>query len=1090
MRLLFLAICCLPCWGYGQQLSGRTGALSPEEELAGFKLPEGFVIELVASERDGVVKPIDLAFDDAGRLWTQTARMYPLDPVTDIQWEQLLELMNDREKQESHPAFRRVLDLYQGKTKGDDKILVISGLYGEEKREVAVWADGLANPMSILPYKNGAYVAQGSELFFLDDTNQDGLADKRLPLLTGFGFTDSHTMTHLLTRGPGGWIYFSHGALNKGEVSSLTGNARQNVDYSKIGRFSLDAARLELVTAGLNNIWGLQLRGKGQWYGSEANDLGYSVAPMDPGTSFPGIGNERLRPYQPFMPALHEFRVGGTGLSGLAFAEDASGSFPAEWKDVAFLANPITSTINAVRIVRHADGSVSAEHLPDLLTSKDDWFRPVNLKFGPDGCLYIADWYNKIISHNEVPTSHPERDKTHGRIWRIRHVSQAPRPIPNLYEAKARQLITSLQSPSLWEKRAAWHQLAEREVKPATVGSLQDLLADNSRDEITRIHALWSLEALNGYDAALWRSLLEPGTAADRQGEDPDRKGGTPDLKSEVTDRQEGTSVQQRRTPDQQGGTPERSGKAPDPREGAADDLRREAIRSLASFQLSPAEIAELLKGPAEDPNPMIRSQVLRTIAEIDSANEDLLAILVRACRPELPGKGLGGPYERRFERYLARKALEQYPEALEAFLKNVPAGIPVENILWAVQSLPQKQKEAAFLEFWPQAQLRTIDESTFVSIAGMLGNQAIYDAVRPLMEAPGNAADIVRFAIANQSQVQSPEMASLLQQPVSNLLQENDPEGIKLALDAANRFKIDLPAETVAALFAGQPSEQTTELIINALEARPGANEAVFSRIVKDDQFSFALRSTALHHLAKANQQSAFSVLKSWLPGLDTTQAGKLAETLSGSPQGAALLVSVYEKKLLPARAFSLSTAERIREAQPESSGATRLLAYVKEQQSARRQQVHSKMERFLAIATNNKGNPVKGAALFQTCLMCHQVGSQGVNLGPALDGSANRDSEALLTAILSPDAAVESGYAAYRITKKDGTSYQGLLVEKNDRGATIAFMGGSTVFIQAAEIKSQGFLPGRSFMPKGLIESYSDEQVADLLAYIRSLK
>ena len=103
--------------------SVRTRIYTPEEELAGFKVPEGFVIELVASERDSVVNPIDLTFDDAGRLWTQTARMYPLDPVADIQWDDLLRLMDDQEAQKKHPNFKRVLDLYQGKTKGITKSL-------------------------------------------------------------------------------------------------------------------------------------------------------------------------------------------------------------------------------------------------------------------------------------------------------------------------------------------------------------------------------------------------------------------------------------------------------------------------------------------------------------------------------------------------------------------------------------------------------------------------------------------------------------------------------------------------------------------------------------------------------------------------------------------------------------------------------------------------------------------------------------------------------------------------------------------------------------------------------------------------------
>src|SRR5690606_22233660 len=140
-----------------------------------------------------------------------------------------------------------------------------------------------------------------------------------------------------------------------------------------------------------------------------------SVVPLEAGAAFPGIGNEKFRAYQPFYPPVHNFQVGGTGLSGLAFSEDDTGGFPEQWKNVGFLANPITNSINGVRIVQKEDGTIVSEKVVDLLVSDDDWFRPVNITFGPDGCLYIADWYNKIVSHNEVPTSHPDRDKKHGR---------------------------------------------------------------------------------------------------------------------------------------------------------------------------------------------------------------------------------------------------------------------------------------------------------------------------------------------------------------------------------------------------------------------------------------------------------------------------------------------------------------------------------------------------------------------------------------------------------------------------------------------------------------------------------------------------
>ena len=127
-------------------------------------------------------------------------------------------------------------------------------------------------------------------------------------------------------------------------------------------------------------------------------------------------------------PPLAPAQMGGTGLSGLALADDRATPFKKEIDSapatkIFFLANPITSVINVVRATPDGPRYRYAK-APDFLTTDDRWFRPVAMAFGPDGALYIVDWYNKIISHNEVPRTHPDRDKARGRIWRVRHRAQ------------------------------------------------------------------------------------------------------------------------------------------------------------------------------------------------------------------------------------------------------------------------------------------------------------------------------------------------------------------------------------------------------------------------------------------------------------------------------------------------------------------------------------------------------------------------------------------------------------------------------------------------------------------------------------------
>src|SRR3546814_375646 len=148
LTLLFLAnLFALPL--RAQSLSNREQVKTAQEELTGFTLPDGFIIELVASEKDGIANPIDLTFDDAGRLWTQTAMMYPLDSWAAIQWEDMPGFtMDDEAKKKSNAE--RILDLYQGKAKGIDKIIILSNLYNGGPVQTTVWADGLDIQQRIL----------------------------------------------------------------------------------------------------------------------------------------------------------------------------------------------------------------------------------------------------------------------------------------------------------------------------------------------------------------------------------------------------------------------------------------------------------------------------------------------------------------------------------------------------------------------------------------------------------------------------------------------------------------------------------------------------------------------------------------------------------------------------------------------------------------------------------------------------------------------------------------------------------------------------------------------------------------------------
>ena len=1011
-----------------QTQSKRVDPLPAEKQLETFKLADGFVIELVASEEHGIINPIDITFDDAGRLWTQTARMYPLDPITGINFGQAVKMMQDPKLAEKYPRVAEINDLYTLKKRGTDQILVLDEPGLTATKPLHVWADGLAIPQSIYPHKDGCYVAHGSEFLFLDDSDGDGVQDKAESVMSGFGFFDTHTMAHSIVRGPGGWLNFSHGALNAGEVKLTKNGKVVPVKFAKNLRYSMDGERLEVVGLARDNVWGYQIKSSGQWYATSANDGGVSVLPVEDQTGIRGIGGDKVRPYQPMIESVHDFRIGGTGISGLAFSEDGEHGFPAEWaNDVALLANPITGTINAVKIDRKEDGSIEAELLSNLLKCEDTWFRPVNIEMGPDGCLYIADFYNKIVSHNEVSTDHPDRDKHHGRIWRVRHQSQKPYQIPNVAKASDTQLLTHLTAgKTLWEKRAAWQQIVDREAV-ALIPDLKKLVTAQDTAKQTRILALWCLESIADLDTALIAQVLQH----------PD------------------------------------------------GDVRREAIRGLATYRASAEVAASLLKNHIEDSNAMVRSQVIRTLEEIEVANTDTVALLVQACKPAAPLSRFGAGYERNFERFLARKALERTPELLASYLKSEQAStVPSGNRVWAAQALPEADMKSILLQNWQTISQGQIDADTFASVVDLLHYPDMRDAVLPVLQSRPD--EVIQLTLDNIDMVDVHKFSANMRWYIDPLLNSSDVAEIKKGVTLVQQLYSVAHTGQLIKLLESHP--ELKPQILPILGNSPKVPHKIFYQEARAEENSFGQRLAAVATLVTKNDPEIKTFLTEWIATLNPSQVELVIKRLSFSRQGIKLISELSQEKVVPESAFSYDVADRMVNFDRRNRYAYRLrhLANaVEEKEKAARE---AKIEHYAAATSKLEGNKAVGQALFSACLGCHMVGDQGAAVGPPLDGSANRDLHHLITAIVQPDAAVESAYNLYFVTLRNGSAIEAILKSENDRGITLITTGGATTFIPRSQILLHGNVGNRSFMPKSF-GSLPDQTMADLIAYIKTL-
>ncbi len=811
----------------------KASPLSPEEQQATFSVPPGFKVELVAAEPDGG-KFVALHFDHAGRMWTMTALEYPLDA--------------NEAGAEAKALFERG---------GRDKVLVFDTPTLLGRQTARTFADGLVMPLGVLPYQGGAYVQYGDAVRFYFDSNGDGKADGFTNVLTGFGIEDSHLFPHQFTRAPGGWFWLAQGAFNYSKVKTTDGT-QTDFNKTKLARWRPDGSQFETIGWGPCNIWGLVLDRHGEAFIQEANDQGWPVMPFLESASYPLCGDDVPRPYAPPFPKTGEKEMGGTGLSGLALSEGAD-SFPGEWRDVFFINNPITRKVQAIRVHRNSSPSPlggeragvrgaaygngwQLEHLPDFVLSSDPWFRPVAMAFGPDGCLYVVDWYNQIISHNEVPRKHPERDKTRGRVWRIRHESQPHRTeVPNLYTASDAQLLTSLKAANTWEVNAAWQQITDRKAV-SLAPELAKLLWDDKQPADVRIRALWATEGLGKLELAHVERLA---TAEHRT-------------------------------------------------------VRKEALRALRTGQFPRADVVRLSDLHLGDEDRLVRQESLRTLVELVAQPGEsgrpvwpVVGQLLRAvlATPATGGGKFQGFFEA-FEHYLVRRSLERQPMALDSWFAATDNRLPEETQrAWALASvtLGGVQGAARLAMLVPEIR-RPLTGEELLLLASVADQPQVTPPLKFALANPGNLRLLYdnRARLANQG-----ALAPLLVDALRSLIAK-EPSDANHALLAqlATGFKLSgLETELITA--ATKPGAKPDA----QLAALRALRESGSTRVDVLRQFAAsgndAVRREAVTALAAAKSDAATPALLELWPSLTPALRKTAVDRLASSPASAKQLVA-----------------------------------------------------------------------------------------------------------------------------------------------------------------------------------------------------
>lgn len=453
--------------------NGDPKYLYGEEALQKFKMAPGYKIDLFASEEQfpDLEKPVQLTFDNKGRLWVAVMPTYP-------QWK-------------------------PGDRKPNDKLIILEDTDGDNKADKrTVFAEGLNLPIGFELSAEGVYLSQGTDLVLLTDTDGDDKADKKEVLLSGFDDHDTHHAHHAYTTDPSGAIYMGQGVFLLSDIETSYGPVRA----TNGGFFRYDPKRRKLeytAQVSIPNPWGIAFDEWGQNYYAETS--GPDVSWMMPGSIKPKYGQSSPKSRN-LIEDKHKVRP----TSGLELI--SSRHFPDEVQGDILINNTIGFLGTKEHTLQDDGTGYKSRHRQDLMRSSDVNFRPVDLEFAPDGSLYVVDWHNVLIGHMQHNQRDPLRDHTHGRIYRITYPSRPLVKPASIAGAGIDVLLDNLKLPEYRTRYRTRRELRGRnaaEVLPELKAWVAKLDKNDPRYEHHVLEALWVTWGFNKVDQQLLAQLLK-----------------------------------------------------------------------------------------------------------------------------------------------------------------------------------------------------------------------------------------------------------------------------------------------------------------------------------------------------------------------------------------------------------------------------------------------------------------------------------------------------------------------------------------------------------------------------------------------------